>query len=195
MIAVLCEERSSVDFLKTLIPRMSKNAVVKGQSFDGVGELLKRGASAIGALHRIGCSQFIVCADADAARGDLRREEIIQRIFRTCCLDREQLAKSCALIAVQEIEAWILANLSCVSKIITKWRPDDISRSEAISEPKEQLLRMSRKDGHGRELYRPPEHNGKIGSVIDYDKVAKSCPSFRPLVELVCRGKGNILPN
>jgi len=193
MIALLCEDASSRDFLKKVIPRIVQ-CVVKPRGYSGVGDLINHGAKDLSAMKAMGCNRFVVCADSDAVTGEVRRSELINRVYAKSTLSTSEKERSCVLVAVQEVEAWILANLSCVKKVISSWTPNDVPRSESLNNPKEQLIGMSR-NARGRELYRPTEHNGRIGEIIDISVIRRCCPSFHPLENLLLRSEGNVVRN
>ena len=95
----------------------------------------------------------------------------------------------CIVIPVQELEAWILADIECASKIFTSWRPSPIENPEGIPDPKEHLEKLSR-DSRQRPRYSHAIHNEKMAEHLDLDKVAQKCPAFRTLVAFVeKRGK------
>jgi hypothetical protein len=52
---------------------------------------------------------------------------------------------------VYELEAWILADIAAVTKIFTSWLPQPISGiPEAIPDPKEHLIRLSKQANEPR---------------------------------------------
>jgi hypothetical protein len=68
------------------------------------------------------------------------------------------------VIPVQELEAWILADLSSVSKVITSWAPKDVLSPESINDPKEHLERLSKE--HQKPKYIHAIHNQKIAHYL-----------------------------
>ena len=155
-----------------------------GQGFGGCGDLLNRGSRALTALHTKGFRRFIICVDSDGPDPGGRRQEVAAKIVKPSRV----VADCCIAIAIQEIEAWILADLDqavCRWKgPTTKWRPNAIDNPEAIAAPKEHLVRLS-KLGSTRPRYDPVGDNPRIAAHLDLDRVAKKCPSFEGLREFV----------
>jgi hypothetical protein len=92
--------------------------------------------------------------------------------------------ETCVLIPVQEIEAWILADIQAVTKIFSGWLPDEIHNPEAIPSPKEHLEALSRQ-ANRRPRYSHAVHNPRVAQHLDLEKVYRKCPSFRPLKDFV----------
>ena len=91
----------------------------------------------------------------------------------------------CILIPVQELEAWILADIECAVNIFPSWRPAPIQNPEKIESPKEHLEKLSR-DSKQRPRYSHAVHNEKMARHLDLEKVQRKCPAFSVLVEFVC---------
>jgi hypothetical protein len=128
-----------------------------------------------------------VCYDSDRADPGLRRQRVLDQVIKPSGITEP----ICVLVPVQEIEAWILADLDCVKSVIKSWRSKKaIPNPESITNPKEYLIKLSRENG--RPLYAHATHNPVVARTLDLDKVHAKCPSFRPLVELVQRGNGNL---
>ena len=87
-------------------------------------------------------------------------------------------------IPVQELEAWILADIECVTNVIPSWKPNLVSNPEGISSPKEYITRLSR-DSRRKPLYMHAVHNEKMAAYLDLPKVAAKCPSFCVLRDFV----------
>ena len=189
MFAVIAEDKSDVETLTTLIRRIADNqsVSVKGKGYNGCAQMLCKGAVQLRAFAAAGvCKRFVVCYDSDRASPEARRRELIERVI----VPSGVFAPMCALVPVQEIEAWILADVNAVGKVITGWMPNEnIHNPEAINDPKEYLEKMSRQSQRPR--YAHAVHNSKIAKYLDLTQVRKKCPSFLPLYEIVTEGKGN----
>jgi hypothetical protein len=179
---VLGEDDSDVETLKVLIRRLAKQdrLPVRGKGFDGGAKLLRKGASALRTLSSLGCKRFVVCHDADGHDPSERlqsvREEIIKRA--------EVPGESCIVIPVQELEAWILADVAAVTNIFTGWTPGSVSNPEGIAKAKEYLEKLSRA-GLSRPRYSHATHNARVADYLDLGIVHQKCPSFRPLAAFV----------
>lgn len=183
MFGILAEDDSDFQTLKVLVKKLrGTGIVVKGKGYSGCSELLKKGAKAILALRDTGIvSRFIVCHDADGpdprVKGDVVQREVI---------DPTHLSNQCCLVVpVQEIEAWILADLDAVRAVIRTFpqrRP--ISSPELINDPKEHLESLSKAE-NGKCLYNHAIHNEKVAQHLSIGTVRSKCPSFRPFEDFV----------
>ncbi|MBP6187389.1 MAG: DUF4276 family protein [Azonexus sp.] len=184
MYGVIGEDPSDVETLKVLIRRLANNeklpVFVKGYS--GCGEMLRKGASQLKLFAGKGVVRFVVCYDADRGNPVARELEARQKVWDKALADGIH-GECCIVVPIQELEAWILADLSSVSKVITSWTPKDVSSPELINDPKEHLERLSRQ--HQKPKYIHAVHNQKIAFHLDLAKVAAKCGSFVPLMEFV----------
>lgn len=134
MYGILGEDKSDVATLKVLIRRLerSDSIPVKTKGYDGCGEMLRKGAKQLRLFTRLGCNRFVVCYDSDGEEPNARYHKIVESIIRPSGLTglREII---CILIPVQEIEAWILADIEAVSNIIKSWHPKPIYNPETIN--------------------------------------------------------------
>ena len=189
MYAVLGEDKSDVETIKELIFRIANNRslTIKCHGYSSCGEMLRKGAMQLQMFKEIGCKRFIICYDSDRADPEERKQSIIDDIIKPAGFD----AIFCALVPIQEIEAWILADINAVTNIIKGWAPTkEITNPESIQDPKEHLEKMSRE--RQRPRYSHAIHNPKIAKYLNIQLVAKRCPSFLPLMNIVSHGKGNI---
>jgi hypothetical protein len=181
--AVLGEAPSDAETVKVLIRRLAGNdrLTVKTKGYQGCGELKRKGAKQIALFAKLNCFKFVVCYDADGPDPTERRAEIEDRVTRPSGLPA---SGCCIVIPVQELEAWILADISAVTKVFTGWHPEPIKNPEGIASPKERLERLSRAGG-SRPRYSHAVHNPAVAAHLDLQRVRKSCPSFLPLVQFV----------
>lgn len=193
MYAVLAEGHSDALMLRTIIERLGVSFAdskprVKEKGYNGCGELMKHGARDLKALSKLGYTRFVVCFDADQGCPERKRSEVLQRIFRPASIPHPV----CALVPVQEIEAWILADLDSLGRLFPTWRgrPAPIASPENVRNPKEHLKRLTQ-DAGGRPKYDHANHNQHIAHHLDLNQVQLKCPSFSPLVDLVRTGSGN----
>jgi hypothetical protein len=189
MYGVLGEDRSDADMLKELIFSLAgdRSLTIKTKGYSSCGELLTKGARQVAMFRELGCNKFVICYDSDRDNPDNRKASIINRIIRPSMTN----GVFCALVPIQEIEAWILADLPAVSNIITGWIPTrNILHPEEENDPKEFLEKLSRKNQRPR--YSHATHNPRIAKYLNLAIVEAKCPSFRPLVDIVRSGLGNV---
>jgi hypothetical protein len=184
----LGEDDSDIETLKVLIRRLAddQKIAIRGKGFDGCGKLLKEGWKYLKSLPELSCSRFVIAHDADQ-----RNSKEVEHILRDKIIKPSGVETSiCLLVPVQEIEAWLLADVEAVSNIFKGWKPKPETNSESKPHPKEYLEKLSR-DAGGRPRYLHAIHNQQLAKHINLGKVSKSCPSFRPLEQFVKLGKGN----
>jgi hypothetical protein len=189
MYGLIGEDKSDVDTLKILIRRIANNDTVsiKAKGYSSCGEMLKKGARQLHLFKALGCKKFIICYDSDRDCPKKRKQEIVDKVISKVGFK----GVFCALVPIQEIESWILADLKAVSKIITSWNPtEEINHPETVKDPKEYLEKLSRQQQRPR--YSHATHNPIIARHLDIAKVSMKCSSFRPLIDIVKDSKGNI---
>jgi hypothetical protein len=189
---ILGEHASDVDTLDILIRRLQekhRQSVTQNlkKGYTGSGTLKNEGWKALREFNRRGCARFLVAQDADQKDVGEIRAEIIRKIIKpagiTGCV--------CIIIPVQEIEAWLLADILAVSKIFTGWKPKEVASPESIAKPKEYLEKLSRQVNE-KPRYIHAKHNAQLARYVDLDLVTKRCQSFKPLENLVVNGRGNL---
>lgn len=186
MYAVLGEDKSDAQTIKVLIQRIAGDGSlkVKAVGFRGGSNLLRKGKQKLMVLQNLGFTRFIIAHDADGPDPAPIRQKIIERVIRPSSLSEA----CCIVIPVQEIEAWILADIVVARNVLTGWRPKAIASPESITNPKEELIRLSR-DAKRRPRYDNAIHNERLAKYLDLEVIRQKCPSFRPLMEFV---RGNI---
>ncbi len=169
--------------LKVLVRRLVKNASlpINGRGYEGANEMLRNGAKQLDLFKTLyACERFIVCHDADGLDPAPKRLLVQERIVMP-----SKVADACCIVVpVQELEAWILADIECAVKVFPSWRPSPIQNPERIDSPEEYLKRLSR-DNKKRPRYDHVIHNEKMAKHLDLDKVQKKCPAFLVLVSFV----------
>jgi hypothetical protein len=181
---VIAEDPSDIDTLRVLIRRLSNNSglPLKGKGYGGCGEMLRKGASQLKLFADLGCKRFIICYDADGPDATARRQELVDRIIAPTGIVR---ASCLALVPVQEIEAWILADVhQAVPHVIPSWKPAEVSGPESIASPKEHLEQLSR-GSNKKPRYVYTIHNSRVAAFLNFPTVLKKCKSFRPLEKFI----------
>ena len=188
MYGVLGEDKSDFQTLKILVQRLAdkKKVDILGKGYTGCGELLKKGGEDLKLLSDMGCTRFIIAHDADQRDSKEVGQMLMDKIVKPSGIKKS----ICLLVPVQEIEAWLLADVCAASNLFKGWRPKPEPNPESIARPKEYLEKLSRLAG-GSPRYRHAMHNPQLAKHIDLVKVSKSCPSFRPLETFVKCGKSN----
>ena len=180
--AVLGEDRSDADTLRVLIRRIAGNPSlsVKAKGYDGCGQLLCKGQRDLDEFLNDGYDRFVVAYDAD-------REDPAMRLAQTrSMVNRSRVAYEacCVVVPVEELEAWLLADVAAVSARWPDWRPNPIANPERVPAPKEHLEKLSR-NSERRPRYSHAVHNPWFASEVDLGLVEKKCPSFRVLADFV----------
>ncbi|MFN0051699.1 MAG: DUF4276 family protein [Planctomycetales bacterium] len=181
--AILGEDVSDAETLRVFVKRLGNDAPVKIRGYGGCGELLRKGWKQLKAFRDDGCNRFIVALDSDGIDPIDRRNEILNRVVNPAGLDKKSW---CIVVPVEEIEAWILADLPAVTKVFSGWTPKPFGTPpESIHNPKERLERESRTPENKRPRYTHAIHNQKVAEHLDLTEVERRCPSFGPLVKFV----------
>jgi len=184
--AVLGENRSDAKTLAVFIRRLAEDSSlhVKSEGYDGCAQLLRKGARVLNLLYAQGYERFVVCYDADRSEPRERYEEASQRIVVP---SRVPGSSCCIVVPVQEIEAWLLADVAAVAKRWPGWQPAEIHHPERVESPKEHLEKLSR-DAKQRPRYSHAMDNERAAKVVDLKIVERKCPSFHALVRFVRTG-------
>ncbi len=191
MYGVIGEDDSDVAVLCVLIRRLLNNSSlpIRKKGYDGCGEMLRKAARQLRDFAEAGCRRFIISYDVDRSTPDERREAVRTKIIIPSGLDLPYLA----LTPQEEIEAFVLADLQAVTRIIPSWQPDSIPNPEAIPSPKEYLTKLSR-DSRRKPRYDYVSDNPRVAVHLNLDLVRAKCRQFRPLVTFVVPERGISLP-
>jgi len=178
----LGEHSSDVNTLKVLVRRLIRNETlpIKIKGYSGCAQMLRKGAEQLKAFLNLGCTRFIVCHDADGSDPEPNRERVRNRIISPSGIRSDY----CIVVPVQELEAWILADIECATNIFSSWTPAVIHNPEAIPSPKEYLEKLSRTSRH-RPRYIHAVHNEKIAEHLNLKRISQKCPAFRELEKFV----------
>jgi len=192
MYVVIAEDTSDFNCLKILIKRLeNKEAIsVEGKGFGSCGNMMNKGAKFLSSYNEQNkYRKLIICHDRDESSYQGIYEKVVLKIVNNAKIKSEKLI--CILIPTKEIEAWILADIKAVSKVIPSWQPkDEYLHPEDIKDPKEALIRLSRTN-RPKPLYSHNTHNEQIMKHIDLEMIKKKCPSFAELAKFVESGTAN----
>lgn len=174
MYGVLGEDDSDFETLKVFIKRLANNdrLRVTGNGFGGGPGLVRKGARAVKAMVALGTTHFVICHDSDG-KDPVAIHEILQRQIVTEC---GVPTIACTVVPVQEIEAWLLADIQSATKQWTGWHPRDVRKPEEIASPKEYLEGLSR-EGVTSPRYAHATHNPVLAGLVDLGRVEAKCGS------------------
>jgi hypothetical protein len=189
--AIVGEYLSDASTLKVLVRRLAERATdsqhanglqVSTRGYEGASEMFKHAARDLAIYAKLGCNRFIVAHDSDADLPASRRERVMDEIIKPSKIGKHY----CILIPVQEIEAWILADLPAIQRLHTSWKPTkQFSSPEQIGDPKERLESLVKHPKTKRRLYNHVTDNERVAEYLDLETVATKCRSFHGLVEFV----------
>ncbi len=190
--AVMGEDDSDVEALKTFIKRLRAAAdkrppkvTILGKGYEGCAEMLRKAPAQLRAWEKAGVTRVVVSYDAD-------RDDPAERMkrLRQVYTDSGITIDHCPLVPVQELEAWLLADvvkLESVFTVLRKKKPrlKPVKSPEGVADPKEHLVGLSLHPEREVALYHPPTHNVVMAEDVDLVLVRSKCPSFRPLVAFI----------
>ncbi|MCP3675383.1 MAG: DUF4276 family protein [Gammaproteobacteria bacterium] len=179
-IGIISEDASDFDSLIKIIPKIRKrNYVFRRALGKGCGRIKSKSSRFCKVLHDQGCTALIVIRDSDGETVSKLKKEVAN------AMNPNPISNHVIIIAVQELEAWLLADIEAVHKVFSNARkaPKEISSPESISGPKE-FLRKLVKQKYNKE-YLNSVHNPKIASGINIEKLKAKCSTFKDLVNFV----------
>ena len=88
-------------------------------------------------------------------------------------------------VPVQELEAWIIADETAITKTIPSLAIKPVAWPETIPSPKEHLVRESTKRPLPTFVHVPSIFNPKVAKNITPEIVERKCPSFKELVDFI----------
>lgn len=182
MYGILGEDSSDVATLKVLVRRLAddESLPIKGIYYGGCARMLSKGARQLRLFQNLGYTHFIICHDADGSDPEPNREQVRTRIIKPSGIRTD----FCIVVPVQELEAWILADIECATNIFSSWKPNAIRNPESIPSPKEHLEKLSRTSRH-RPRYIHTIHNEQMAKHLDLNKISRKCPAFRELEKFI----------
>ena len=138
MYGIIGENSSDVATLKVLVRRLASNESlsVKTKGY-GVRGMLGKGARQFRLFRGLGCTRFIACHDADG-RSTPKHKVVAEKIVRPSGIDEG----CCIVVPVQELEAWILADIECATRFFPLGSPPQ-SKAPSILSARKNTLRGS----------------------------------------------------
>jgi len=179
MLAILAEDDSDAECLTVIIRRHYGNnkLEIKRKGYDGCGGLCSKGARDIRAWREAGVTRFVICHDADRRPEFEIREKVLSRVVRPS----GSTVDCCVAVPVQEIEAWLIADESALTSVISTLRIKPQGQPESLVDPKEWLVKQSQA-ANGKPLYFSAL-NSSVAQHMRLDVVAKKCPTFKAFLE------------
>ena len=137
MYGIIAEDPSDAATLKVLVRRLTGDDSLRIQvkGYGGCGEMLRKGAKQFRLFRDRGCTRFIACHDADGPDPTPKHKVVAERIVAASGIEQEY----CIVVPVQELEAWILADIECATTVFPSWKPSSIANPEHIDSPNEHL--------------------------------------------------------
>jgi hypothetical protein len=190
MFAIMGEDKSDTQSLIELIKRIDKEKhphkvkkklAFKPKPYGGWPHLYSKCERDLRQMARRGCDRIIVCIDADGPqqKAEKRRSELKSKIKASGIT-----LKSCIIIPIQMLEAWILADIKAVTALWKDWKPKPITNPEAIVGPKKHLAWLSR-DHTKKPRYNDTVHNKELVKHLDLGVLRTQCASFKGLYDFV----------
>lgn len=188
---ILGESYSDVEAIRVVVQRSLKllglpPVKINVKQYDGYGKMFRKGVPDLKATYALGARHFIIHHDSDSENPSARRARLKRELIDPSGIMNDPSCRVLSLIAIQETEAWILADLKAVTKVITSWRPkESFAQPERIASPKERLRKLSEDPRTHKVRYIERLHNPLVAEHLDLEIVADKCPSFRHLTSFV----------
>ncbi|MGD9504981.1 MAG: DUF4276 family protein [Syntrophobacteraceae bacterium] len=186
-LGIMAEDKSDIDTLVALARRITDaDFQVKSYAAKGCGKLKKQFARIAESWMSVSTDYIVVCHDLDSCDANsLKRlkEELEAKVRHMPKRQRDCL---CIVIPIQEIEAWLLADVEPLKKRFRNIGISEAPSPEAIASPKEYIEKASR-DSRARPRYIHNIHNPELARELDIDKVHSKCPAFRPYHAFISR--------
>lgn len=175
-IGVIAEDESDFEVL-TLIVRKIKNRKYsfKKSLGKGHGRIAAKCNAWSKNLKDRGCKHLILLHDADG-KDPLKLQRVLKKALEPC-----SIGSSVIVVAVQELEAWLLSDYEAIHKVFAASNnsPNGIASPEMITDPKAYLKHHIEREY--RKKYFNSLDNKKIADHLDVNKIAAKCVSFREL--------------
>lgn len=179
---IVAEDASDAETLKQLVKRaVGENQKIHTIGCGGCGSLCRKGSRHLKNFQRLGVTRFIVCHDADGDEQKAMeiREKVLAQVIRP-----SGCQPACALVPVQELEAWMIADHEAIAAVIPSFQLQEVARPELQANPKGWLENASRVKS-ARPLYRHATHNPRVAEHIRISVLYQKCPSARVLFDFL----------
>jgi hypothetical protein len=181
-IGIIAEDKSDVESLKIIISKIQAGNVIAYESFVGKGcGKIKRKCQGWADILKIkGCKTLVLVHDLDRNNYKELLSDL-QKSLGIC-----PIANYIISIPIEEIEAWLLADIESVRKYFNIKAVLKINGApENISSPKEKIEQLVRLRSNKTKQYINSEHNQKIFVTANLATIAVKCSSFRILRDFI----------
>jgi len=179
-LGLIVEDESDSDVLKALISKIAKKRYrVRRVKADGCGKMEAKAKRWAESLHLQGCSLLLLVRDLDH-----HDKESLQRSM-TDALSPCPIRVHLVVIAVREIEAWLLADHEAITRGIGLHKPvGKQSNPEAIVDAKSRLKKVILERSLGTKRYLNTIDNAKIAKHAKLSQLRR-CNSFLPFERFI----------
>jgi hypothetical protein len=175
-LGIIAEDRSDVEVVRTVLKKISRRPFTV-QKFvgHGCGRIMGKCAAWAENLHRSGCTHLVLVQDLDG------KDPVELSSKLATALEPGPIQQRIVVLAVQEIEAWLLTDSAAIRSALSLRRPiRRIADPEKIPRPKEYLRDLLFRASGNTLRYVNTIHNSKIADRVSVASLRR-CPSFRPL--------------
>ncbi|MEM8525522.1 MAG: DUF4276 family protein [Bacteroidota bacterium] len=181
-IGLIVEDLSDFDTIRILIDRYIgiDGLRFKRKAGGGCGKMRNKALSYAKELKNKGCNMVVLVHDLDGRELEKLREDLSFFVkkspaeFNFICIPNE------------EMEAWLLSDEDAVNNLFKlNKKIKAISNPEKIKSPKEHLGKIVDQNSNKRKRYINTQHNLKIAELIEVDKIAAKCESFKELLDFL----------
>ena len=175
-LGIIAEDRSDVEVVTAIACKVAgRSLVIRSFVGHGCGKLRGKCRQWATDLYNQQCKMLIVIRDLDTANLLSLRGEL------SAALDPSPIADHLIVIAVREIEAWLLSDSSAIRKALALKKPvPTVHNPESIAKPKEKLEHMIYVTSGKTKRYLSTVHNQRIAAELDFRQVRR-CRSFVPM--------------
>ncbi len=185
-LGIMAEDISDIDTLSVLARKINRNNYkIKKYSAKGCAKLRRKCSAVAGQWVKVNVNYIIICHDLDCDDD------------RTCRKLNEDIKNKvsgisnyqniiCIVIPIQEIEAWLLADIVAINSHFNRMNLKEIPNPEKIESPKEYIQRRS-KGKNCKPRYINSIHNQEIALKVDIDKIKQKCPAFSPFHDFISK--------
>ena len=180
-IGIIAEDISDVESIKEIISRLRKQKC-EFEKFTGkgCGKIKKKCQGWASALKLKGCKYLVLVHDLDRNNYQVLYDSI-NGALSPCPIDNYLIS-----IPVEELEAWLLADLDCIQKYFSIQTKLHIKgMPESVYSPKEKIEELVYIRSKKKQQYLNAEHNPKIFKKINLTLINNKCPSFSKLKSFI----------
>lgn len=173
-IGIIAEDQSDVEVLREIFQLYGlKRLSIERFVGKGCGKIKGKCNAWARDLRALGCTRLILLHDADDHRPNVLRQELVQ------ALGVSPIPKSVIVVAVRELEAWLLADHNAIVKSLKlRGNVKQVANPEGIRRPKEHLGELIYRASRRKLTYVNTVHNKRIAAACSINAM-KRCSSFK----------------